>query len=81
MLVLLILFTFFITLHAFLSFNNQNHGLNRKYMKSQLNMGMSPVGLSNVALVTPMTPNGNVDYSALEGLLKWHYEQGKMNYL
>lgn len=50
-------------------------------MKSQLNMGMSPVGLSNVALVTPMTPNGNVDYSALEGLLKWHYEQGKMNYL
>ena len=25
--------------------------------------------------------DGNVDYSALEGLLKWHYEQGKMNYL
>ena len=31
---------------------------------------------SIVALVTPMTANGDVDWDALERLLGWHLEQG-----
>ena len=31
---------------------------------------------SNVALITPMKPNGDVDWPALEGLIDWHLESG-----
>ncbi len=31
---------------------------------------------SIVALVTPMAPNGDVDWSALENLIEWHIESG-----
>ena len=31
---------------------------------------------SLVALVTPMLPNGDVDYSCLENLIDWHIGQG-----
>jgi 4-hydroxy-tetrahydrodipicolinate synthase len=31
---------------------------------------------SLVALVTPMLPNGDVDYSCLENLIDWHIDQG-----
>jgi 4-hydroxy-tetrahydrodipicolinate synthase len=31
---------------------------------------------SLVALVTPMIPNGDVDYVALENLIDWHIEKG-----
>jgi len=31
---------------------------------------------SIVALVTPMTPDGDVDWPALDGLLEWHLESG-----
>ncbi len=31
---------------------------------------------SIVALVTPMTPSGEVDWPALDGLLRWHLESG-----
>ncbi len=31
---------------------------------------------SIVALVTPMTPSGEVDWSALEGLIEWHIASG-----
>jgi 4-hydroxy-tetrahydrodipicolinate synthase len=31
---------------------------------------------SLVALVTPMIPNGDVDYEALESLIDWHIEKG-----
>lgn len=31
---------------------------------------------SIVALVTPFTEQGNVDYAAFEGLINWHVEQG-----
>ena len=31
---------------------------------------------SLVALVTPMLPNGDIDYSCLESLIDWHVNQG-----
>ena len=31
---------------------------------------------SFVALITPMNPDGSIDWSALEGLIAWHLEQG-----
>ena len=31
---------------------------------------------SLVALVTPMFPNGDVDYVSLERLIDWHIEEG-----
>ena len=31
---------------------------------------------SLVALVTPMLPNGDVDYQCLESLIDWHIEEG-----
>ena len=31
---------------------------------------------SLVALVTPMLPNGDIDYQSLEKLIDWHIQQG-----
>ena len=31
---------------------------------------------SLVALVTPMSPNGDVDYASLEKLIEWHIAEG-----
>ncbi len=42
----------------------------------KIKMSMTPVGGSNVALVTPMKLNGDIDFKALENLLEWHFEEG-----
>ena len=31
---------------------------------------------SSVAIVTPMTADGQIDFAALEALVNWHVEQG-----
>ena len=37
---------------------------------------MQPLQGSFVALVTPMSTNGSLDFNALEGLIEWHIESG-----
>ena len=37
---------------------------------------MQPLQGSFVALVTPMSANGSLDFNALEGLIEWHVESG-----
>ena len=37
---------------------------------------MQPLQGSFVALVTPMSPNGSLDFDALRGLVEWHVESG-----
>ena len=37
---------------------------------------MQPLQGSFVALVTPMSANGSLDFDALEGLIEWHVESG-----
>ena len=37
---------------------------------------MQPLQGSFVALVTPMSANGSIDFDALEGLIEWHVESG-----
>ena len=37
---------------------------------------MQPLQGSFVALVTPMSPNGSLDFNALEALVEWHIEAG-----
>jgi 4-hydroxy-tetrahydrodipicolinate synthase len=37
---------------------------------------MQPLQGSFVALVTPMSANGSLDFNALEGLIEWHIESG-----
>ena len=37
---------------------------------------MQPLKGSFVALVTPMSPDGSVDFNALEALVEWHVEAG-----
>ena len=37
---------------------------------------MQPLQGSFVALVTPMSPNGSLDFDALRGLIEWHVESG-----
>jgi len=37
---------------------------------------MQPLQGSFVALVTPMSPGGGIDFHALEGLIEWHVESG-----
>ena len=39
-------------------------------------MSLSPLKGSIVALVTPMAPNGDVDWGALDALLEWHIAEG-----
>ena len=36
----------------------------------------SPLRGSLVALISPMHPDGSIDWSALEGLINWHIEEG-----
>lgn len=45
--------------------------------RSSLSMSLVPVrGGSVVAIVTPMKPDGAIDYKAFVDLLHWHVEQG-----
>ena len=37
---------------------------------------MQPLQGSFVALVTPMSADGSLDFDALEGLIEWHIESG-----
>ena len=37
---------------------------------------MQPLQGSFVALVTPMSPDGSIDFNALEALVEWHIESG-----
>ena len=37
---------------------------------------MQPLQGSFVALVTPMSPGGGIDFHALEALIEWHVESG-----
>ena len=37
---------------------------------------MQPLEGSFVALVTPMSPNGSLDFDALRGLIEWHVKSG-----
>ena len=37
---------------------------------------MQPLKGSLVALVTPMDPDGGVDYDCLDKLIEWHIEEG-----
>ena len=37
---------------------------------------MQPLQGSFVALVTPMSPNGSLDFDALRGLIEWHVKSG-----
>ena len=37
---------------------------------------MQPLQGSFVALVTPMSPDGTLDFNALEALVEWHVEAG-----
>ena len=37
---------------------------------------MQPLQGSFVALVTPMSPGGGMDFHALEALIEWHVESG-----
>ena len=37
---------------------------------------MQPLKGSLVALVTPMDPDGGVDYDSLDKLIEWHIEEG-----
>ncbi|MEN9383233.1 MAG: hypothetical protein RL323_376 [Pseudomonadota bacterium] len=45
----------------------------RNYLQQRL---MNPITGSIVALVTPMHPDGSVDYPALRKLIDWHIEEG-----
>src|SRR5206468_8536364 len=40
------------------------------------NLCMTPIIGSIVALVTPMQPDGSVDYAALRRLIDWHIAEG-----